>query len=640
MHPLAHHLLVFLVVVSLAPSGFATPWVIVTESESPDSLSDNVAGLKRDLEELTDEPVAVVDSASVSAEQRRQANLAFVGRWESNPLAREIAEEYGLQEPPKGGADWARRQSYSVAACSRTDDGVQVFFAMADDVSGAVNGVSHVRTHVRGVDGRLHLDGVHTSDTTPSLKVFEPSFEERAVYYNLAFEALQSQTPLNWNDEEWEYWIDKIVCCQLTHVYICLWSDHVYFPGSPDTADEDDRVRHQRLQRMIRHAHRRGLKVGYLFAPTTVPRDIFEANRDTLAATIGYVKHGFPVVCSAADGEVRMKNRTWNSSWQLMTDIWDRQLELFQEADLFQLWFYDPGGCFCGEDKHNCLGLQAQRMMQQVRHFHATARRVNPDCQFEVSLWPTWALEPDLKINYRGDFLDQFAAYANTQSGARVRVSDTVLGDGNAFPEASRRGIQGNGFIFPTNVETGCSLLTPMLAFLSDAVAQAKSHNLPSIHHMRIEEPMKFANTFTAARLYWDVATPPEEALRDYARWVANRDPEAASNIHEALLRLDQFMCLGAEHADHAALGAEIETRVAAALDSLGKEKADELEWLQTTARAAKIIGLAIDEPQRTAALSDEFSTLMRGSRTFATSTAPLHNYVAWISKGWTTENF
>jgi len=640
MHRLVRPALILFAVAGVATSCFAAPWVIVTESQSPDSLSDNVAGLKRDLEALTNDSVTIANSESISPEQQSEANLILVGRWGSNPLAQKTAEEQKLQRPEVTGADWSRRQAYAVAACERADDGGQLFFAMADDVPGAVNGVSHLRTRVRGVDGQLHLAGASNGDAAPSLKTFAPSFEERAVYYNLAFESLQSQTPLNWNDEEWEYWIDKIVCCQLTHVYICLWSDHVYFPGSPDTAADSQRLRHEVLQRMIRYAHRRGLKLGYLFAPTTIPPALFKANRDVITATISYADHGFPVACSAAEGEVRMGDRTWNGSWELMTDIWDRQLELFKEVDLVQLWFYDPGGCFCGEDKQNCRGLQAERMMQQVKHFHATAQRVNPDSQFEVALWPTWALEPDLKVNYRGEFLDQLTTYANSQSGPRVRVADTVEGDDNAFREASRRGLQSNGFIFPTNVETGCSLLVPMVDFLGDVVAQAKSHNLSSIHHMRIEEPMKFPNTFSAARLYWDVSTPPKETLRDYAGWVANDNAASADNIFEALVRLDQFMRLGAEKADHAALGAEIETRVQAALSSLGEEKSAELEWLQTTARATKIIGQAIDTPDKTAALSDEFNTLMRGSKTFATSTAPLSNYVAWITKGWSTESF
>lgn len=628
---------VTLLISGLASCGAAADWVLVTESDAPEALSDNVVRLQADLASLTGKPVAVVDAASLTDGQRATANLIVVGRWASNPLAEQIAKTRGLKRPKIEGPDWARMQAYAVATVDDAENGGEVVFAMGEGVSGAVHAVSHLRTHFRSEKEELSLDGAVPGE---GFQAFSPSFEERAVYYNLAFDQLGEQTPLNWDDADWERWIDKIVCCQLTHVYFCLWSDYLCFPDSPETAGDDDRLRHERLQRMIRLAHRRGLKVGYLFAPTTVPQALFKANREELEASIVYTEHGFPVICSAADGEIEMNGRKWRGAWELMTEMYGRQLELLSEADLFQLWFYDPGGCLCGPEKHDCRGHQADRMMQQVEHFFAVAREANPECRFEVSLWPIWAIEADYEIEYRDEFLAKLERFAKSQPGLPLRISDTVSGPGTTLIDASRLGIPSNAFVFPTNVESGCSLLTPMLAFLGDMVAEGREHGVQSIHHMRIEEPMKFANTFTAARLFWDVEMPPEETVREYAGWVANGDKAAADQIERALLRLDHFMSDGADQVDHAAVGAEIETLVGSALASLGDEQAGELEWLRTTARAVAVIGRAIDDPNQQEELSKEFAQLMHDSPTFSTSTTSLSKYIAWVSKGWSAEHF
>ena len=622
---------------SKAISQFDNNWLIVIEDNAPSPISENAAALRNELSDLCKKPVEVVTCSSLAEQDSQDANLIVVGRYNKNSCAKPVLAKHSATTDLLQETSLTKQQGYLLIVDVDEQTKKKTIVSVGEDVLGAVYGISHLRTHFRRNDAGVYLD---TDFKSP--RVYSPSFPERGVYYNLAWEHMGRQTPLNWDDEQWEYWIDRLICAQLTHVYFCLWSDHLYYPGTPDTGGEDDRLRHQHLQHMIRYAHRRGMKVGYLFTPTTVPRSIFKANSENLKASISYVDHGFPVVCSAATAKIEFGDKTWDNAWQLITELYSRQIELFSEADLFQLWLYDPGGCFCGPDKFNCREHQATRAMQQVDYFCQVARQANPDCDFEVSLWPVWALEPAYEVDYQDELLDLLARYANSNSkqGRPIRISDTLQGNENALPGAQKLGMKANGFIFPTNVESGCSLLNPMLAFLSETVRNGSKYNLQSIHHMRIEEPMKYANTYLASRFYWQVEVPPEDALRSYVSWVANTDAEAADHLYEALSLLERFMCDGKEEQDHAKNGQRIQEHVDSALTLLGAEKAEELEWLRTTARAVRIIGLAIEEPMRNDSLSKQFSELMSTSPTFSTSTAHLDKYVAWISKGWSKENF
>lgn len=281
-------------------------------------------------------------------------------------------------------------------------------------------------------------------------------------------------------------------------------------------------------------------------------------------------------------------------------------------------------------------------MMEQVDYFASYARKVNPESRFEVSLWPIWALEPKYDVRYRDAFFKLLSQYVQVQSrhGQIIAVSDSVTHPDTTLRLANTLGIGTNGFVFPTNVESGCALLTPMLEFLAITARQALEHNVQSIHHMRIEEPMKFANTFFASRFYWDVQSTPEDALRHYAGWIANTNRQSAERLQEALLLLDRFMCLGANRQDHAAIGTKIRDLVETAAAGLEPDRTKDMEWLLTTSRAIDLIGRAIAEPDRSDQLSEEFATLMSNSPTFATSRTPLKKYVAWITKGWNQEHF
>jgi hypothetical protein len=619
------------------------PWLIVSGDDEPAAVADNIEKLRQELSVLSGRAVGLVNASSLAETQRKQCDLVVVGHIQRNALAREILKACSSDGALEQGSPHAREQGYVVAVEPARESRGAVIAAVGRGDLGAVYGVSHLRTRMQSSNSQLHLDVDGKQASTGSFQqVYCPRFEERAVYYNMFLNDMGRLTPSGWSDDDWQFWIDKLVCSQLTHIYFFLWSDSLYFTKSSVTGAERNRVLHDRLKEMIRHAHRRGLKVVYHVSLTQIPHDIFEANKETVKATIEYVDHGFPVICSAAPGRIVLGGQPWENARELMADIYGQQIEGFREADGFQIWFYDPGGCFCGTDRQNCSSRQAARLMEQMQSFHAMIRRANPRADLTVSLWPTWVLEPTYKVQYRDEFLDLLAAYARdpANAGTSITITDTLNHEHTGLPLARQRGFRLNGFVFPTNVESGCVLFTPLLAFLKQTVKRGENLGISAIHHMRIEESSKFANTFFAACYFWNPDRSPEDVLRHYARWIANTNAESADRLCRAITLIDSFMCDGAGGQTHAARGAEICSLVESAFRSLPAEKTQEHEWLLTTARALAVIGEAVDHPDRTEDLSSRFSAIMRDSPTLARTATPLKHYVKWITRGWTLENF
>ncbi|BBO31263.1 hypothetical protein PLANPX_0875 [Lacipirellula parvula] len=620
----------------------ARPWLIVTGTNESPAVVENITALQQGVAALLGMPVSVVADTALTAEQRESSNLLVVGQCDHNSMAAEHLAgrklEAALRDEPK----FVQQQGYVVSVKPAAGDSGKVIVAAGWNPLGAIYAASHLRTHLQRDQGELLLQKERTAKEGGYHEVFRPSFEERGVYYNVAWQDLGDLTPINWTDEQWRHWVDKAVCAQFTHIYFFLWSEHLCFDKSPATNNKFNRTLHERIATMIRYAHQRGLKVTHQFSPTLIPRDIFKANELTAKASIEYAKHGFPVACWAAPDRLTLGPYSWNGVRDLATDAYASEVNWFREADEFSLVFYDPGGCFCGPDQQNCREHQALRMMEQVDAFRSIVKQANPAARYQVHLWAIWALEETYKVKCQDQFLDLLQRYrdADPKSEVELTVIDRLTNGGTTLEPAMKRGLRRNGFIFPTNVESGCNLLIPMLGYFPPTMEAARQYQVDAVHHMRIEEPSKFANSYIASRFFWNSSADPHEALREYVEWIANDNAEAADQLYEALVLLDSFMCEGAENQDHLAKGKQIESLVASALNSLGPQKAEELEWLATTSKAIALIGAAIGEPDRTDQLSQEFAALMASSPTFAATHTPLGNYVGWIKKGWNRENF
>lgn len=618
------------------------PWMIVAGDNEPTPVMENVKRLQGELSLLTGQPIEVRSADSVTKDLRSKFHLILVGQYHRNGLARTTLDSRQLSDPWKTEPQFARQQGYVVIVEPGGETEGKSILAIGWDELGAVFAVSHLRTHFQASNRQLFLDcETSPNDSAFVQEIHRPSFEERGVYYNVTLNHPAGLTPASWDEQDWSYWLDQLVCAQLTHVYFFLWSDSLYYPKSPKTSGERNRLLSERLQEMIRLAHLRGLKVGYHFVPTHIPSDLFAANKDVLQAKVVYAENGFPIACSAVSERLRYEGHTWNGASDLMSDIYAGQIEQFREADTFQIWFYDPGGCFCGPEQHNCRNLQALRLMEQLDTFVAITRRLNPKSRLIVSLWPIWVLEPMYNVEYHDELLDMLKRYAQAYSeqGDLITVTDSVIGS-TYLPAAGERGLRLNAFVYPTNVETGCCIVVPMLETLKVAVDNARQFNAAAIHHMRIEERTKYANTFLASRFYWDADITPEQALRQYVHWIANTNHKSAEELQQALMLLDQFMCRGADKVKHATVGVRIRELIDSAITKLEPEKARELEWLTTTGRAVEIIGQAVNAPERNEELSQKFNQLIAESPSFSSCRVDMTRYVKWVTKGWNEEHF
>lgn len=625
-------------------------WIIVCGEDASTAETENILKLKSELSALISGNVGIASADILTATQETQSNLIVVGQYGSNSRAKQILDQHLLSDPFSADPSFVQEQGYVVSVYpDELAAGKKVYLASGWGQIGSVYAISHLRTHLQASNGELYLDVESSpSDWSSHEELFRPDLAERAIYYNIAYGiSYGALTPDNWTDAQWRYWIDQLVCAQLTHVYFFLWGDlEVYFPPSNICRTERNRILHERLQNMIEYAHLRGLKVTYLFSPSIVPKDIFEANKDLIKATINYVDHGYPVVCQAVPDTFSFGTYSWAGVMDFMIDVYENEIEWFKEADEFHLWFYDPGGCFCDSSHYDCRGHQAERLMEQVETFVPIIWNKNPEARIGISTWPIWVLEPEYGVSYRGAFLDALKTWFLSDMD-RVTVVDANDHPDTCLIAARARGFRLNGFVYQTNVETGYPFLIPMLDYLESHARISLVREVDALYAMRIEEGSKFPNTYFASRYFWNRGLTQNEVVNSYSRWVANSDLLAANELLQALLLLDSFSNDGSAGQDLEAKGAEIRQRVEGALQRLDLAKQNQLEWLLTTAKAMEILGEAVEhqnDPQRVEQLRNQFVALMQGSEAFQ-GFAPVASWkfdeiLPWLDRGWWAGRF
>ncbi|NIA15299.1 MAG: hypothetical protein GWP08_14615 [Nitrospiraceae bacterium] len=634
------------------------PWLIVSSGAESTPETASLAFLQSELGALTGAAVDIVAASALTPAQQQDNNLVLVGEYADHLLLQEILGGEGHSAPFSGDSDFVQEQGYVAGAfpgyyaSSRT-----VYLAAGWDVLGSVYGISHLRTRLRSLENALYLDPeIGPGSALPYYEEFRPDFAERGVYYNIAYGiSFDGLTPDTWNESEWEFWIDRSVLAQLTHIDFYIWGNvELDFTKSAMNPARNQQLR-ERLQHMIDYAHQRGLKVTYYISPTQVPQDIFNANVGSVPffrSTSEYADHGFPVICQAETATLSANGYSWNGSMDLMQDVYGSQIGHFSAADCFNLWFYDPGGCWCGTDRHNCKGLQPQRMMEQVQAFTGLALLANPQAKMTVSMWPVRLLENPAYIGWAyGDaFLDLLKTYFQTGPGMdRVSVFDTENTGGTTLTAARAKGFQLDAFMFPTNVETAYPFLIPMLPYLQAATDRAlNTLQAQSIRFMRIEEGSKYPMSYFISRFAWDQSLSRQDVVRQYAGWVANTNPVAAQELQEALELLDEFSYYGSGSQDLEAKGDQIRSLVESAVGRLDGSKQAELEFLLTTARVMALYGQAAEHPGDTTLrqqLQTEYQQLLADSASFSgfapyATLARFQQHVDWLTTGWQNSSF
>lgn len=191
-----------------------------------------------------------------------------------------------------------------------------------------------------------------------------PAFKLRGIYFHDGFEVEPRRlAPLYWRAEQWRRQIDWLAACGINAVEFATMLE---FNRIPSTEFENNKIA-DRLK-ILSLAHQRGLKFGYILSNTvvsTVPNGEEPGNqlRDRAIQLCPRVNDNF--------------ERTINlQSWYINT---------YKDADFFEEFAADWGGCFCGTCNVNQYLRYVRELADQVdSRNHSAPLYANTWC---ISYW-------------------------------------------------------------------------------------------------------------------------------------------------------------------------------------------------------------------------------------------------------------
>ena len=409
----------------------------------------------------------------------------------------------------------------------------RVLYVVAEGEMGFAYGLSDLQTRLRHAGERavLAFPEWPADGPGPHVLLERPAIEHRGEYLNIGYN-IPPITPHEWEPQRWAEYVDKLVLARVNTLYLYLWvNKYTTYPGSRLAGEPVNQKVHAGMQAAVRHAHRRGLKVIHMICPTFIPKDLWDANPQ-MRAEIEYAEHGFPAVCPNAPG-----------AWELMTDVWRHEMEALRGADGVQIWFYDPGGCWC--EKHGCKQNQAASLARQVKEFGELFRRINPGGRVEFNLWPQWLWQARMKVTYRDAMgraiRDRFPGGAHAEIIANG-APDTP----ESQPQHERSlGFKTGVFIFAANPETGYVFLIPNLRYLRQVTREMHAQQFDAVFGHRLEAWTRYPSTYFMGQFLWDPDAQPDAVVRRFAHW-QTADAGAGEKLAAALLLLDRFTDEGA----------------------------------------------------------------------------------------------
>lgn len=518
-----------------------------------------------------------------------------------------------------------RDQAYAIALAE--ENGHDTLLAGSLTELGTAYAISELEIRLRVRDnGEVYLDFPEW-DATGSREIFDfPAIEERGEYLNIGYN-IPGITPHEWDTARWQAYIDKLVLAKLNRLYFYLWNDtYSMNPASALSQRPLSKSLHENLRTMIAYAHRRGLEVIYMCSPTFFPRDLWDAHPE-IHAEIVYVDHGFPAVCPNAPG-----------AWDLMLANARSEMSWFAEADAIQVWFYDPGGCWC--EKNGCATHQAESIAKQFKTFGELFREFNPKAKLEYNFWPVWVWEDIKKFQYRDDINARIK-----ESFSNDIASITAVGGDNggiSFPVREKAlGFRGATFLFATNPESGYSFLIPSLRWTPALIKEAKAADLNGAFGHRLEAWTRYPATFFMGQALWNPEIEPHEAVHRWATWqCARRD--AAERLSSAIELLEKYTDDGPT--------AELGKRMAESIQNLWPDlpaaAKEDLEYFPAMFACFSIIGesIGVEDEERLVEFATRFTDALGQSPTFAPLQAQgpglFKRYRELLKPGWKVAPF
>lgn len=551
-----------------------------------------------------------------------------VGTIKSNDALASYFHDALIQNASLGWQAFQKEQGYFLGLNSA--GGVTQLCAGGLSPLGVVYALSELELRLRLRDGRVMVAFPEWRlQSVPSPIIDKPAIEERGEYINVGYD-IPEITPHRWSPEKCDAYIDKLVLAKLNRVYFYVWTNaYSLYPGSVNAQDEVSQSVHANVKRMIERAHERGLEAVYMYCPTFFPKDVWDAHPE-MHAVIEYVDWGFPAACPSAPG-----------SWDLMKDIARAQFDWFKAADAVQLWFYDPGGCWCDRfGDTGCYRDQATILARQVKEFGDLFREYNPNGKVEYNLWPIWLWEQIKGISYRQNLAEKIKEAFN-QEAAEVTAVGAIDNDITRPLLERDLGFRTGVFVFGTNPETGYVFPTPHLRWMADYLSTIPSRQLNGAFTHRLEAWSRYPGTYISSRLMWEPATPSPVVLREFSEW-QTADVAKGELLAQALSKLDHLTDKGATPAESGQMLALLEQAMA----NLPEACAADLEYLPATFRAIDAIARAIgvNDPTALDSLASEFQQALATSPTYGALVPNARiffdRYRGFLAKGFEAENF
>lgn len=355
---------------------------------------------------------------------------------------------------------------------------------------------------------------------------------ERTWYLNIAYGfSKPGVTADTWDDAGWRRTVDTAAAAGYTRIAFYLWSSQGFANAASTIEVERNRTVRERIRRMIPYAHEKGLTVAHWFTPANLPPDLW-GERSDLQSPAPYPP-GYATICPSRSGAI-----------DLAAEVHREEMAWFTDVDVVQLWFYDPGGCWCDV----CKTRPAAAAVDQVRRFAPIVKELNPDAELQISVWPVWANEPEFGVTYRQEMIDELAAW-RAEWPDPVRAMDTPAHPENLLPVLGERGFSRAAFYLNTNLETGWFLPQPGLRLLDQIRADHRAQQFDEIVTMRIEVETRWVqDAILAAAL-----DSPDTAIADVVRQVAHQwagDAAEGEALTRGLLAWDDLLQRGAKTSD------------------------------------------------------------------------------------------
>lgn len=493
---------------------------------------------------------------------------------------------------------YQRDQAWAIALVQ--ENGHDVILAGGLTELGIVYAISELEIRLRARDaGEVFFDFPEWDDGVGEIFDY-PAIEERGEYMNIGYN-IPGITPHEWDTARWHAYIDKLVLAKLNRFYFYLWTDtYSMNPASSLSERPLNKSIHENLRAMIAYAQGRGLEVVYMCSPTFFPKDLWDAHPE-IHAEIVYVDHGFPAVCPNAPG-----------AWDLMLANARTEMAWFSRADAIQIWFYDPGGCWC--EKNGCAKAQPESIAKQFKAFGELFQTYNPKAKLEYNFWPVWVWEDIRKFPYRDDIN---ARIKESFSGDIASIT-AVGGDngGISFPVREKAlGFRGATFLFATNPESGYSFLIPSLRWTPALIKEAKAAELSGAFGHRLEAWTRYPATFFMGQFLWNPDVDPHEAVRRWAAWQCTRS-DAAERLTSAIELLEKYT----DDGPTAELGKQMNQTLQSLWPGIPSAAREDLEYFPAMFACFRIIGdtMAVEDETRLSEYANAFTQALKESATFA----------------------